>query len=682
MKKTKPTSSIKSDFARNIKYRAFLIFMVFAFFFAFFSYKAFFLQVLKNDPRLRSLQDRQLTTKITLTPRRGEILDTKMRELALSITMESLFVNPRQLKDKTRTVKLLAPILKMTEKSILQKMKGKEHFAWIKKFLEPSEAEKVKELKIPGVSLVPESRRFYPNKHLGAQVIGFVGFDSKGLEGIELKYDSNLLGEKQLYKIQTDAKGRPILAIIDKKDKSATPEMLFTNFTSKENIVLTIDKDIQYWAEKELEKAVKASQAVKGEAVVMDPSTGKILAMSNYPFFNPNTFYKTQANDFKNRTVTDMFDPGSTFKLITVAAALDSKKITPTSKFNCENGLYKISGSQKVREAMNKKFGTLTVREIIQHSSNIGTVKIAEKMTPELFYQYITKFGFNQKTGIELPGEIGGRIRSPESWNDVDKANIAFGQGISVTSLQVVSAFSAIVNGGILYKPMIVEKLLDKDKNIIWEAKTTIVRKNIISDETVTKMKDLLKSVIEPNGTAYATNIEGVTIGGKTGTAQKFDYIEGKYHEKRYISSFIGALPLENPKYVIFIKLDDPEINKYASMSAVPAFKNIALSLLDRVKKDSQTQIAKTSTPVQVAKESLKVLEPASKTVELKTIIKEGKEYIEVPSFKDLSLRQVLRTLKKTSLEYKIEGSGKVVSQLPKAGTKIHKEEALKIILE
>lgn len=676
----KRKAPLQSSFTKYIKYRSILIFSVFTFFFAVFTYKAFKLQVSQNNPKLQKLLDKQLTTKIKLTPQRGEILDSNLKELALSTKMDSLYLHPHQIKDKIKVINYLAKTLKVDKKSLSRKVNSKRRFVWIKRLLDPITSQKIQAKKLPGLHFVAESKRFYPNKHLAAQAIGFVGYDSKGLEGLELKYDNKLLGEKNLYKIQTDALGRPILAIVKNKNTKTSPEMLFTNYISKENIVLTIDKDLQYWAERELEKAVIASEAPRGEVIIMDPNTGKIIAIANYPYFNPNNFAKYPNYTYKNRTVTDMFDPGSTFKLFTVAAALDTGKIKPNTKFFCENGVYRVRHRTKIREAQYKKFGELTVTEIIQHSSNIGTVKIAELLDNNVLYEYIEKFGFNQKTGIDLPGESPGRVREPDTWNEVDKANISFGQGISTTSIQLITAFSAIVNGGTLYRPYIVEKIIDNSKQTKNVFTPHIIRKNLLKPRTITQLKKIMATVVEPEGTGRAASIKDVSIGGKTGTAQKFNFEKVRYYKNRYVSSFIGSFPLEKPKYTIFVKIDDPIRKKYASESATPAFKQIALYLLGKLKKEEALQVAKHIKPI-ISKKTKLLLKP-KKLKKLTVKYEKGTELFKVPDLNKLPLRQVLRIFNGLNLEYNITGSGRIIYQSPKAGTYISKNSKMDIKLK
>ncbi len=670
------------NFNKSIKVRSSIVGLLFIFFFILFGVKSFQLQVSASDPKIKRLFDRQSKSKIKLTPQRAEIFDKNHKELAISIKMDSIYVHPHKVNNKEQIASFLSSVLDLNYSKIFKKLKSKRRFIWIKRLIGPEAAKKIKAKNIPGINFIKESKRFYPNKYLAAQAIGFVGYDSKGLEGLELKYNSTLMGKKVLYTVKTDAHRRPILTLVNNKnDPRSSAEHLFTNFISRDNIVLTIDKDLQYWTERELEKAVLNTDAPRGEAIIMDPNSGKILAIANYPYFNPNNFSKFPTHTYKNRTITDMFDPGSTFKLITSAIAIDMGKVTSKTIIDCENGAYTVGRRKKIREAMYKKFGKITVQEIIQHSSNIGTVKIAEKLDTKAYYEHIMKFGFNKRSGIDLPGESPGRIRHFSAWNEVDKANVSFGQGISVTSIQLINSIATIVNGGTLYKPYIVDRIVDKNGKILRTNQPVKIRENVIKPETVKTMKELMQSVVHVNGTAKNAIIPGINIGGKTGTAQKFDFKNYKYYNSRYVSSFVGAFPLENPKYIIFIKIDDPLKNKYASTSAVPPFKQLALHLIGKLDRESKIQTAKAVEPTKHPTNPISSFKP-TKIIKLKSKIISKQELIQIPHLKKLSLREALKVFNDMNFDYEIIGSGQVSTVEPPPGTFVAKDSKVKIILK
>jgi len=318
--------------------------------------------------------------------------------------------------------------------------------------------------------------------------------------------------------------------------------------------------------------------------------------------------------------------------------------------------------------------------DIIKHSSNIGTVKIAEKLDSEAFYNYILKFGFNAKTGVDLPGESPGKVRSFKKWKEIDKANVSFGQGVSTTSIQLVTAFSSLVNGGTLFKPYIVDKIIDNRRNTLIEFKPKPIRENILKPKTLKAMKKIMLAPMTKEGTGKTAIIKGLKIGGKTGTAQKFNYSAFRYYKTRYISSFIGAFPLDKPKYVIFIKVDDPIKNKYATLSAAPAFKQLALYLMDKMN-HGKISIAKVKSKA-IGNRKNKVSFKPDKPIQLITKIKDDRELLKLPDLKNMSLRQALRIFEKLNMDYHISGYGRVIEQSPKAGSYISRKSTLTIKLD
>ena len=407
--------------------------------------------------------------------------------------------------------------------------------------------------------------KILPGTISAAHVIGFSGVDSRGLEGLELMYDDFLKGEMVFSKRQRDAHGSEIIM----------KGLDLVNTTEEKDIVLTIDKTIQYIAEKELKKTVKEFNAKAGVVIVMDSWTGEILAMVNEPTFNPNLFRKSKPANWRNRAVTDVFEPGSTFKVFMMAAALENGNIKPNDIFYGEKGSYKIY-SETIHDY--KQFGWLSVPQIMKYSSNIGAVKIAERMGEKDFYKYIRSFGFGSKTGIDLPGESQGLVRDVRDWSKVSLATISFGQGISVTGVQLVTALSAIANGGYLMEPYVVKKLLNDDGSTMKEV-VPIIKRRVLSADTVRIMKKILKGVTEEDGTGVNASLPGYEVGGKTGTAQKVDFVKGGYGDG-YLSSFMGFLPVDNPRLTMFVAIDEPEGLFYGGQVAAPLFREITRQVM------------------------------------------------------------------------------------------------------
>ena len=391
--------------------------------------------------------------------------------------MDSVYADPSKISDAQEASAALASEFGLDKAEVFRKISGTNSFCWIARMISPNQAAAVQSLNIEGVGLIKEPKRFYPNQRLAGPVLGFVGLDSSGLEGVELRYEDYLKRESQMVLWGRDAKGTRLFL----KD-NLTKEKIGRDY----NILLTIDSRIQYLVETQLKEAVDGKMAKGGIAIVMDPRTGEILAMAQEPGFNPNTFSKSSAESKKNRAIADCFDPGSTFKPFTASAALEEGVVKEKDKIFCENGAYVVA-NRVIHEAQRKRHGYLTFREILKYSSNIGTAKIAQRLGKERFSEYIKDFGFGSKTGIDLPGEASGILRPCQKWTTVDAATIAFGQGISVTAIQLITALSAVANKGILMKPYVVKGFVDQKGQMIQEFKPTVVRR-VLTPPTALKM--------------------------------------------------------------------------------------------------------------------------------------------------------------------------------------------------
>jgi cell division protein FtsI (penicillin-binding protein 3) len=503
-------------------------------------------------------------------------------------------------------------------------------------------------MKLPGIGFAKESKRFYPNLQTAAHVIGFTGRDPNGLEGIELKYDATILGNTGYMVTERDALGRNI-AIRNAVIKDSSPG---------KNIVLTLDKTIQFIAEKELAKAVTESRANGGMALVMETDTGKVLAMANYPTFNPNAYSRYSLAQLRNRVVVDSFEPGSTFKVFTIASALDADVIKATDVYNCENGTYRIADRVIHDDHPQSR---LTVSEIIKYSSNIGAAKIGLKMGEKRLSSYLRNFGIGGRTGIDLPGEVSGNLK--RHWYGVDLANISFGQGVSVSAIQLVSAVSAIANGGNLMRPYLVERILDDNGKEIQKFEPQLVRK-VISAETSQKVTKMMETVTGEGGTGTKAAIDGFRVAGKTGTAEKVDSVTRTYSRTRRIGSFVGFVPADNPKLTIAVIIDEPQGIKYGGVVAAPAFRVIGQNTLAYLKIQ----------PNQPTKNSAKQVEASVSTVPADESVIEGdipdtsSEGAVMPDFKGMSMRRVLQVMEKRNINIKLMGSGRATQQNPPPG--------------
>lgn len=552
---------------KNIRIRTIIAAVFFSILFAIIGIKALHLQVFCGS-WLSQRAAKEYEKSFTSSGRRGIIYDTNHREMAVSIDVTSIAVFPGKIKNKRTATRLVAKALKMNRRKLSRKLNSKKPFVWIKRHVTPKEAQAVKDLDIEGIGFIPERSRFYPNKTLAAQILGFSGIDGHGLEGVEFYYDSQLEGATGSLTVLTDALGRGFDA-----------EIQFFPDHMGHNLVLTIDRTVQYITEKALEEATRKYSAKSGMAIVMVPQTGAVLALAHYPFFNPNAFQRFDRDAWRNRAITDPFEPGSTMKIFLAAAALSSGATSPHTIFFCENGAYRI-GRNVVHDT--HPHGWLSLQQIVKYSSNIGAVKVTEMIGRKTLYQTLRAFGFGTRTGIDCPGETTGSLSSYKRWSKIDAGAISFGQGISVSAIQLVRAVSAIANNGLLMKPYIVQAITDRNGRLIKSFGPRKARR-VISQATAGTVRRIMKTVITEGGTGVRATLEGFTVGGKTGTAQKTD-AKGTYSKKHYIASFVGFAPVEHPEIAILVIVDEPQGQHYGGIVAAPAFRKIAEETLNYLK--------------------------------------------------------------------------------------------------
>ena len=616
--------------------------------------RMFQLQVLKKE-QLYKLAAQQQHIQIPFGPKRGTVYDSMENELAVSVETDSVYADARKIVDIERTANDLAAILKIDRGELKKRLKSHRPFEWIQRRVSLKEAEEIKAMGLPGINFVKENQRFYPNSQLAAHVIGFVGLDSKGLEGVEFQYDALLNGENHVLTMGRDAYGREIVI----------GEAPFEKEEHYRNIFLTLDKHIQHVAETELSHSVERWGAKGGMVIAMDPFTGKILAMASYPFFNPNQFIQYRSRCWRNRAICDTFEPGSLFKAFLAAAVLEEKVVRPSDSFFCENGVYNVY-DRTIHDP--SKHGWLTFQQIVKFSSNIGAAKVGEKMGKENFYRYIGAFGFGEKTQVGLPGEARGIVHHPRYWPPVALDTISFGQGISVTGIQLVVALSAIANGGFLMRPYIVERVTDQKDEIVQSFQPETVRR-VISEETARKVTVLLRSTTEKGGTGEGAVPTGYEVAGKTGTAQKVDTLWGGYSEGRFTSGFMGFAPADDPKIVLLVVIDEPQGSGYGGVVAAPVFKAIMGNVLPYLHVPPKgTLVVKNETDSAAIKEA-SGSEPLIETV----MIGKGLERLVMPDLTGLSMRNALSRIEGKGLIIKVSGNGKVVEQTPRPGVVIEK---------
>jgi cell division protein FtsI (penicillin-binding protein 3) len=639
-----------------IRFRIYVIAVFFLLGFGTIFARAYQLQVIEKD-FLRGTAENGIIGTTQLPPDRGIIYDRERNELALSVQVGSVFAHPRQIKDKKTAASSLSRILNENEAGIFAVLKGNRSFEWIKRKIPPDQARQVVDLKIAGLGVTTESRRYYPGRETGAHLIGFAGTDNQGLEGLERKYDAPLKGAPHRLIWMRDALGRPFA--------TSRPAPFDQGM---HHLTLTIDKDIQYKAQESLKAAVTKSRARGGHCLVVNPKTGEILAMAVVPEFNPNHFSKYSPDHWRNRVLTDCFEPGSTIKAFLASAALEASVVTPSSEFYCEEGKYKVGG-RVVHDT--HKHGRLTVSDIIVQSSNIGAIKIGQKLGYARFCDYLKRFGFSEKTGIDLLGERQGFIRSPEKAKTIDQATLFFGQGMTATSLQLAMAMSAIANGGNLMRPFVVQKIVDETGRVIEETRPKVVRR-VISARTAKTVTSILEGVSGSEGTAERAAISGFKVAGKTGTSQKVDPSTKRYSRSKYIASFVGFVPSDRPRLLISVLIDEPKGVVYGGLVAGPVFSEVGSWTLNHLRVNPQPALLATAEPEKKSTDASEDAgnRPASPGVkDLADHLLEGL----LPDFKGMGMREVLKRGRKLGLKVCLEGSGLAVAQTPEAGSPLEK---------
>jgi cell division protein FtsI (penicillin-binding protein 3) len=549
---------------KKIRLREMIIGGIFTLFFTAIGIKATYLQVFRG-PWLSQKAADQYEVSYKSSGKRGTIFDRNLREMAVSIDVESIAAHPQQVENPKKVAGSLSRILDIKRRVLTKQLYSKKKFVWIKRKVTPKEAEAVKKLDIDGLDFIPEHKRFYPNKTLASQLIGFTDIDDHGLEGLEFYYNDDLAGSAFKYTVLRDANGRRFEA-----ENSAD-----SSFSGK-NLVLTIDSTIQYIAEKALAETVKEYSAKSGMAVVMVPKTGALLAMAQVPLFNPNALNGFNRKVWRDRIITDPFEPGSTMKIFSAAAALESGNCSSSSIFYCENGAYKM-GNHIIHDS--HEHGWLSLQQIVKYSSNIGAVKFSALAGPEYLFKTLRDFGFGEKTEIDCPGETTGSLTPYQRWTKVDAGTIAFGQGVSVSALQLITAVCAVANKGVLMRPYVVQAITDHYGRLIKSFGPKSVRR-VISEKTARTITRIMQTVITEGGTGVNAALDGYSVCGKTGTAQKIDE-NGRYSNEKFIASFIGFAPVENPKIAVLVVVDEPQKEHYGSEVAAPTFKAIAQKTLD-----------------------------------------------------------------------------------------------------
>ncbi len=637
--------------------------------------RAVHLQIVQQD-RLGTLARDQYLRTVELAPHRGEILDRAGGTLASSVEVESIFIDPALMPqdpaERRAQVEGLGQAVELSRERLrgLVERAGQpgNRFAWVRRKVSPATAAKVRALGIAGVGFVKEARRFYPQREFASHLLGFVGADGHGLEGLERSFDDELRGQGARVAALRDARGNALLS------ETSVPVMERTGAS----VTLTIDRAIQLAAEKALAKAVERSQAASGSAVVLDADTGEILALASYPTFNPNVIPGGGERDaVRNRAITDAFEPGSTMKVFVLAGALEREAIRKDERFDCENGRWRV-GRHTIHDS--HPHGVLTPGEILRVSSNVCSGKIGIAMGGDELAQTYRDFGFGSRTGIELPGETSGVVAKIRG--EIGVVTASFGQGpITASPLQIAAGYAALANGGRWMQPWIVRSIEEPDGTISYRGEAREVRR-VVSEATARELRGWMEQVVTKGGTGELAAIDGYRVGGKSGTAQKVDAGTGRYGKGR-LASFAGFVPADAPRLAIVVQVDEPAVGSvYGGRVSAPVFKEIAESAL-------ATLGIPASRPLATARQAPKA-EPRHAPAPIVTEAEgwvamagaEGEDQVVVPDVQGLFARAALRRLASASLEPRLEGSGQVASQRPPAGSIVERGSEVTIRLE
>jgi cell division protein FtsI (penicillin-binding protein 3) len=652
-----------------------------------------YLQVSRHDKLVERAQSQQQEA-IETSPLRGAVLDRQDRELARSVDTSSVFIAPDEFERKndaqTRdaiecTTQLLSPILGTDKESltsrIVEARKSNRRFIWAARRLNLEQAAQIEGLQLTGVHLRKEQKRFYPNGSLAANVLGFVGLDGNGLGGIEQVYNEKITGEPGKLFIEKDRRGM----VYESTEVPGRPG---------QTIVLTLDQTIQHHTEEALAAAVAQSKAKSGTAIVLDPHTGEILALANAPTFDPNDVGAVTPATRSNWALQSVYEPGSTFKIVAFSAALEKGLAKPTDKIDCQMGSITVA-KRVIRD--HHPFGTLTIADALAKSSNVAAIKLGVRVGDPAMHDYITRFGFGSRTGIELPGETAGLLRPVSRWQPSSIGSIAIGQEVGVTPLQMAAAFGAVANDGVRVAPHVIREIRNASGATVF--RPTPEQRRVISKETATALRGMLEGVTL-NGTAKKAQLDGYSAAGKTGTAQKVDPRTRAYSATKHIASFVGFAPVNNPAVVIIVVIDEPGGSYHGGDVAAPVFREIAEQVLPELDvipdtdfKEPVPLVAQVEkTPEQVSKQQDEdAREEQSRASTMPQVASRGirgneivyavanNKAIVMPDLRGLSVRDVVRACAQLGMQLEAHGEGRVVKQVPQSGSELSTGQIIRV---
>ena len=660
------TRSAKDDETPTLR-RSLLLGGVLAFWMVAIVARLYYLQIIQYVELLGQAQRQQQRT-VELAPQRGAIFDREMRPLAMSLAVDSVFAVPAEIPDRRMVANLLAPVLGLDAGDLWGRLNTFHSFCWVKRKVSIQEAARVRGLNLKGIYFQKEMKRFYPKGELAADVLGYVGLDDNGLAGLEYAMNEEIRGRPEQVLLVEDARRHSF----GSSEREGAPGR---------NVVLTLDENIQFVAEKALAEAVTKWHATGGTLIMQKPDTGEILAVASQPSFNPNEYAKSEPEVRSNRAIAWVYEPGSTFKLVTLSAALEEKLTNPEEIIDCQLGSIVLAG-HVIHD--HKRFGSLTVRQVLVESSDVGAVKLGLRLGEDRLYHYIRSFGFGSRTEIELPGEEHGLLKAPDRWSGISIGEMSMGQEVGVTALQLVTAYSAIANGGFLFQPHIVRDVFPGNAH---DSLRPAVGRRVVSERTAATMKELFMEVVE-HGTGVRARLNGYSAGGKTGTAQKIDP-SGSYSRSHYVSSFVGFAPVRRPELAILVVIDSPVGAIYGGQVAAPVFKSVAEqtlsylnvpqdgpSQLPQAIEDGRLKIAALKSSIFNHQSAIETVQPASYTDSVapqnrgSVTINEG-PLLTIPDFSRLAERRVADECQQAGLELNVSGSGLAVQQNPPPGAKV-----------
>lgn len=616
-----------------------------------------YVQGVSHNRYMEMGKDQIEETQILYSPR-GTIYDRNGNKLAFSVQLKSLYADPKMMEiSPKQAAKLFAPVLKVPEADLVKKFSKDTHFVWLERVVDPEDCKAAEQLidqhHLKGFGFIDESRRYYPNDEMLANVLGFVGRDDKGLDGLEMSLDKEIRGSKDKQILITDIRGVPILR------SSMAPYMA----PKGKSVYLTIDQNIQYFAERALDRAMGTTQAQSGLIIVMDPKTGAILAMASRPTYDPNNFNKAEPAQFRNKAVVDIYEPGSTFKPIVAATALSAGTYDTTRVWHDPGAIW--ANGHAVRNWDKQSYGDVRLVDILKFSINTGFAHIGLLTGGETLTSYAKAFGFGKPTGIELPGEGAGILFNPKKMRPLDVATMSIGQSIAVTPLQMVQAYSALANDGKMVKPHLISSIKNADGTDYYVAKPQIVSNPVVK-KVADQVKDMMEKEISEGGGLKA-QVPGYHMGGKTGTAQKLDTVHGGYLPNQYIASFCGFGPVEDPKAICLVVLDSPRGTYYGGQIAAPVFSEAMGQIMRYLGVPTYEDKAIHAVPV---------TEPAREMPELPS---PNADTVVLPGFYRWSIRDTGEWLNKAGLRFRPEGSGLGISQSPGPGSTVKRGETVTV---